>query len=873
MKTVRLTTAQAIVRYLIAQRIEIDGELRPLFPGVFAIFGHGNVTCLGHALEEAKDDLPTWRGQNEQGMALAAVAYAKAMRRRQIMVATSSIGPGATNMVTAAAVAHANRLPVLLLSGDTFASRIPDPVLQQVEGFGDPSVTVNDTFKPVTRYWDRIVKPVQVVHTLPHAVATMLDPATCGPAFLGPAPGRPGRGLRLPRPLLRHGGPRDPAAPSGRGPAGAGGRRAGRGHEAAHRRRRRRPLLPGGGGAAGLRRTAQHPGRRDGGRQGHAAVRPPPERRADRLDRVHVGQRVWPAEADVVLAVGSRLQDFTTGSWTVFANESVRFIGLNTAAFDAVKHLAHPLVADAREGLRELSARVGAWRAPDDWTDRAAVETAQYHAYVDKIASPSAPAQEEKPTYAQVVGAVDRLALPTDYAFAAAGGFPGELNSGWRAKGLDSIDMEYGYSCMGYEISGAWGAKMALPDREVIVFVGDGSYLMMNSDLYSSVLSGHKLIVIVCDNGGFAVINRLQVNQGGAPFNNLIADSKVQEVVAVDFAAHAAAMGCRSEKVGSVAELEAAMQTGAGLGPDLRDRHRHIGLRLDGRRIVLGGRGARGQRPAVRGGGPGGHGRRQGRAAGGLVSGMEETMVDSDPAGLAGKVVVVTGGTQGLGQAVARLAAARGAAGVAVVGRDTAKGQDAVDELEAMGTDGVFVPVDLADPDVGDHVMAAVDERFGVVHGLVNAAAETRSGRGVGHHDGAVRPNAGRQRPGPVLPPAGGRPDHEAGRGGWFRRQHRQRHRVRRPGPPHAVRHLQGRAAHADPQRRLLADVGPRTGQPREPGVDGHAQRAHRPTGGPRAGARTGWSRPRRPSPSDASSSRRRRPAPSASCCPTSRGS
>ena len=185
MKTVRLTTAQAIVRYLMAQQTEIDGDLRPLFAGAFAIFGHGNVTCLGPALEEVKEAFPTWRGQNEQGMALAAVAFAKAMRRRQIMVATSSIGPGATNMVTAAAVAHANRLPVLLLSGDTFASRIPDPVLQQVEGFGDPSVTVNDTFKPVTRYWDRIVTPEQVVHTLPHAVATMLDPATCGPAFLG----------------------------------------------------------------------------------------------------------------------------------------------------------------------------------------------------------------------------------------------------------------------------------------------------------------------------------------------------------------------------------------------------------------------------------------------------------------------------------------------------------------------------------------------------------------------------------------------------------------------------------------------------------------------------------------------------------------
>jgi 3D-(3,5/4)-trihydroxycyclohexane-1,2-dione acylhydrolase (decyclizing) len=559
MKTVRLTTAQAIVRYLVAQRIEIDGELRPLFPGVFAIFGHGNVTCLGQALEEAKDDLPTWRGQNEQGMALAAVAYAKAMRRRQIMVATSSIGPGATNMVTAAAVAHANRLPVLLLSGDTFASRIPDPVLQQVEGFGDPSVTVNDSFKPVTRYWDRIVRPVQVVHTLPHAVATMLDPATCGPAFLGlpqdvqaEAYDYPARFFEtvvheIPRPRPDEGQLSRAAAVL----AGA-----------------TKPLIVAGGGVHYS--LAEEDLRTFAERHNIPVVETVAGKAtllsAHRLNAGPIGStgctsaNALAGEADVVLAVGSRLQDFTTGSWTVFANESVRFIGLNTATFDAVKHLAHPLVADAREGLRELSARVGSWQGPDDWSDRAAVETAQYHAYVDKIASPSPPAQEEKPTYAQVVGAVDRGALPTDYAFAAAGGFPGELNSGWRAKGLDSIDMEYGYSCMGYEISGGWGAKMALPDREVIVFVGDGSYLMMNSDLYSSVLSGHKLIVIVCDNGGFAVINRLQVNQGGAPFNNLIADSKVQEVVAVDFAAHAAAMGCRSEKVQTVAELEAAME-------------------------------------------------------------------------------------------------------------------------------------------------------------------------------------------------------------------------------------------------------------------------------------------------------------------------
>src|ERR687897_1159020 len=181
----KLTTAQAIVKYLIAQRTTIGGREAPLFPGVFAIFGHGNVTCLGQALEEARDELPTWRGQNEQGMALAAVGFAKAMRRRQIMIATSSIGPGALNMVTAAGVAHANRLPILLLSGDTFASRVPDPVLQQVEAFGDPTVTVNDAFRPVTRFWDRITHPEQILHSLPHAVATMLDPENCGPAFLG----------------------------------------------------------------------------------------------------------------------------------------------------------------------------------------------------------------------------------------------------------------------------------------------------------------------------------------------------------------------------------------------------------------------------------------------------------------------------------------------------------------------------------------------------------------------------------------------------------------------------------------------------------------------------------------------------------------
>jgi 3D-(3,5/4)-trihydroxycyclohexane-1,2-dione acylhydrolase (decyclizing) len=559
MRTVRCTTAEAIVRYLIAQRIVIDDTPRPLFAGAFAIFGHGNVTCLGLALEEVKDVFPTWRGQNEQGMALAAVAFAKAMRRRQIMVASSSIGPGATNMVTAAAVAHANRLPVLLLAGDTFASRIPDPVLQQVEHFDDPSMTVNDAFKAVTRFWDRIVRPEQLVHSLPHALATMLDPATCGPAFLSLPQDVQADAYDYPErffePTLHEIARARPDAGQLRRAADALGAAA-------------KPLIIAGGGVHysqaedELRAFAERHNipvvETVAGKASMLAAHP--------LNAGPIGvtgctsANALAAEADTVVAVGTRLQDFTTGSWTVFRNEAVRFIGLNTATFDAVKHLALPLVADAREGLTELTARVGDWRAPDSWSERAATETAQYHSYIDKIASPTAPLKDERPSYAQVIGAIDRLAEPTDYALSAAGGFPGELNSGWRAKGLNSFDSEYGYSCMGYEIAGGWGAKMALPDREVIVFAGDGSYLMMNSDLYSSVLSGHKLIVIVCDNGGFAVINRLQVNQGGAPFNNLFADSRVREVVEVDFAAHAAAMGCLSESVASIAELEAAFR-------------------------------------------------------------------------------------------------------------------------------------------------------------------------------------------------------------------------------------------------------------------------------------------------------------------------
>jgi len=558
MNTVRLTTAEAIVRFLVAQRVELeDGSEAQLFPGVFAIFGHGNVTCLGHALEGVKDVLPTWRGQNEQGMALAAVGYAKAVRRRQIMVATSSIGPGALNMVTAAGVAHANRLPVLLISGDTFRSRVPDPVLQQVEHFGDPTVTVNDAFKPVTRYWDRITHPGQIISSLPQAVATMLDPATCGPAFIGLPQDVQAEAFDYPEAWFdtfvhRIARPRPDS---------------GQIETAAELiASAKRPLLIAGGGvhysaaeAAITEFAVQHNVpivETVAGKACLLAGHP--------LNAGPVGvtgctsANALAAAADVVIAVGTRLQDFTTGSWAGFAGDA-RFVGVNTAGFDARKHSTVPVVGDARETLVELSTLLHDWTGPSEWTERAFLETAAYHAYIDTIADPAFVAASGLPTYAQVVGVVDRAAQPGDYALTAAGGFPGELNNGWRAKTLDSFDCEYGFSCMGYEISGAWGAKLARPEGEVIVFVGDGSYLMMNSDLYSSVLSGHKLIVIVCDNGGYAVIHRLQTNQGGVGFNNLLADTRHHELVSVDFAAHARAMGCEAEAVTTLDELDAAL--------------------------------------------------------------------------------------------------------------------------------------------------------------------------------------------------------------------------------------------------------------------------------------------------------------------------
>ena len=582
MKTIRLTTAEAIVRFLIAQKTVIDGRTVPLFPGVFAIFGHGNVTSLGHALESVRDDLPTWRGQNEQSMALAATAYSKAVKRRQIMVATSSVGPGATNMVTAAGVAMANRLPLLLLAGDTFTSRVPDPVLQQVEHFGAPSTTVNDAFRAVTRYWDRITHPAQILQSLPNAVETMLDPAECGPAFIGLPQDVQAEAFDFPERFFaeRVHQPRRQRADRSEIEAAV---EAIRGAE--------KPLVIAGGGVHWSEAESELLDFIERHRI------PVVETVAGRTsipqsNPLHAGPlgvtgctsaNALAGEADLVLAIGTRLQDFATGSWTVFANEDMRLIGVNTARFDATKHLAQTVIGDARETITELGALLDGWTAPSEWAQRCASEVAEYHAYIDRIADPDQ-GDTELPTYAQVVGAVSRTATDDTYVLTAAGGFPGELVNGWRSDVCHSFDTEYGYSCMGYEIAGGWGAAMALPEREVVVLVGDGSYLMMNSDLYSSVLAGHRMTVIVCDNGGFAVINRLQVNQGGVPFNNLIADSRIVDEIRVDFAAHAAAMGCNAETVSSIAELEGALERARSA-----DRTTVIAMRTDAHTWTEGG--------------------------------------------------------------------------------------------------------------------------------------------------------------------------------------------------------------------------------------------------------------------------------------------
>lgn len=569
--TTRLTTAQALVRWLIAQRSElIDGSEVPLFPGVFGIFGHGNVLGLGTALHEAGEDLPTWRGQNEQGMALAAVAYARATDRRQVMVATSSVGPGALNMVTAAGLAHANRLPVLLLPGDTFTSRAPDPVLQQVEHFGDPGLTVNDAFRPVSRYFDRITKPEQLLSTLPQAVRVLTDPADCGPVTLALPQDVQAEEFDFPESFFA---PRLHRVPRPRPDTDQ------LAEAVAALRSAHRPLLVVGGGvrysgagAEAVAFAATHGIPVVDTVAGRTLVPHDDPRYAGPLGIIgSTSANTVAGKADVVLAVGTRLQDFTTASWTVF-DPGVRLIGVNAARFDAVKHGAIEVVGDARATLTELSGALADWTGPSSWVAESVTEKARWDSHVDTLRAGAAP--DGSLTYAQVVGVVNDESGPDDYVLTASGGMPGELHGGWRtgAPGASTsgstsgatMDLEYGFSCMGYEVCAPWGAAMARrlthPHGVVTSLFGDGSYLMLNSELFSAAFSGFGLVAVLCDNDGFAVIHRLQTGQGAPGFNNLLTDARGGDV-RVDFAGHARSLGCLVEDVppgASVEDLRAA---------------------------------------------------------------------------------------------------------------------------------------------------------------------------------------------------------------------------------------------------------------------------------------------------------------------------
>lgn len=560
--TVRLTMAQALVAHLAALRVELDdGSVVPYCAGVWAIYGHGNVAGLGEALAQHRARLPVLRAHNEQAMAHAAIAFGKANFRRRIMAVTTSIGPGATNLLTAAALAHVNRLPVLLLPGDVFASRAPDPVLQQVEHFGAGDISANDAFRPLVRYFDRITRPEQVLDALPRAVQVMIDPATCGPVCLALPQDVQTMAFDCPRSFL------EPATLHLRRPAPDA-----RELDAAVAalRAAKRPLVVAGGGAlysaagaalAGFAQAHGVPVAETQAGKGNLPWNHP-------LNLGALGVTGSPAantlaaEADLVVGVGTRLQDFSTGSHALFAQ--ARLLSVNVQPFDAGKRGGLGLVADARVAIEALDRPLGSWRADATWTSRAHQLAAQWNARVTELTT-AAPPAGTLPYDAEVIGAVRDSAADSDrrdVVVCAAGTLPAELHKLWRSAHPGGYHMEYGYSCMGYEIAGGMGVKLARPECEVVVMVGDGSYLMLNSEIATSVMLGLKLIVVVLDNRGFGCIQRLQLASGSERHNNLLEDS-VREGgrdVQVDFAAHAASLGAQAVKVDSVGELKAAMQ-------------------------------------------------------------------------------------------------------------------------------------------------------------------------------------------------------------------------------------------------------------------------------------------------------------------------
>ena len=563
MASVRLTTAQALVRFLDNQYLEVDGAEMKFVRGVFGIFGHGNVVGLGEALVEGSHGLTFFQGRNEQGMAHAAIAYAKQMRRRQILAVTSSIGPGALNMVTAAGTATVNRIPVLFLPGDVFACRQPDPVLQQVEQFFDPNLTANDAFKPVSRYWDRIARPEQLMSACINTMRVLTDPAETGAVTLALPQDVQGESYDYPEEFLR---------------------------KRLHHLVRREPTVGEIERAVALITAARRPLVICGGGVRYSGAERALEAFCAKFDipfgETQAGKGVLPwdnpfnlggigvtgtsaantiaREADLVIGIGTRLGDFTTASKWLFQNPKVQLLTVNVNCFDAQKMGAVPVIADAKAALASLTKTLERARYKSAYTGQIRDARKRWETEVDRLYAEDDPAGLSQ---TRCLGELNEALLPKNaIVIGASGSLPGDLQRVWRPRAADAYHMEYGFSCMGYEIAAALGAKMAAPDREVFALVGDGSYVMLHSEIITSIMEGLKINVLVFDNNGFQCIDNLQVSQGIRRYGNewRCRDPKTGlltgEFVTLDFAQNGESYGARGFTVRTIEQLRSAVR-------------------------------------------------------------------------------------------------------------------------------------------------------------------------------------------------------------------------------------------------------------------------------------------------------------------------
>ncbi|ROM28802.1 3D-(3,5/4)-trihydroxycyclohexane-1,2-dione acylhydrolase (decyclizing) [Pseudomonas protegens] len=586
MSTIRLTMAQALVKFLDNQYVEVDGQQSRFIAGVFTIFGHGNVLGIGQALQQDPGQLRVHQGRNEQGMAHAAIGFAKQHLRRKVYACTASVGPGAANMLTAAATATANRIPLLLLPGDVFASRQPDPVLQQIEQFHDLGISTNDAFKAVSKYWDRINRPEQLMSAALQAMRVLADPAQTGAVTLAL--------------------PQDVQAEAYDYPLSFFARRVHRidrrppteamlADAVALLRGKRKPLLICGGGVkyaaanqalqAFAERFAIPVAETQAGKSALLSSHP--------LNVGGIGEtgclaaNLLAREADLIIGVGTRYSDFTTSSKWLFQHPQVQFLNLNINPGDAVKLDGVQLLADARAGLQALGEALAGSAYRADWGTRVAEARAQLDAELERVHGVHYQGEDFVPevkdaldpavlrefieltgsclTQSQVLGVLNQTLADDAVIVAAAGSLPGDLQRSWRSKGLNTYHVEYGYSCMGYEIAAALGVKLAAPEREVYALVGDGSYLMLHSELLTSIQEQRKINVVLLDNIAFGCINNLQLGQGLDSFatefryRNPDSDQLDGGLIPVDYAMSAAAYGCKTYKVRNLEQLHAAL--------------------------------------------------------------------------------------------------------------------------------------------------------------------------------------------------------------------------------------------------------------------------------------------------------------------------